>query len=320
MNSTSRRLQLNAVRCGVCRGDDFVEYATGRDFEYKTSDDEFRMVECKACSNVYLNPRPVADELPTIYPPSYYSYNYDTQIHPLAVWAKEQMDRAKIKGLFKHLPVSKPVFLDVGCGNGRFLKMLHKLGVPKENLYGVELDQRQIDRLNGEGFKGFYGRIEEVCKKLPAGQFDLIVMLQVLEHVDDPDKVVKSLSALLNHGGVLVVETPNTNSLDVKLFKNRYWGGYHFPRHWNLFNRDTLARLAKNNGLQVKGFEFLPGHSFWIFSLHHFVEERWQNHLLADWLNPFQNVPLLCIFTAFDLVRAGLGFETSNIRLIARRP
>jgi hypothetical protein len=53
-----------------------------------------------------------------------------------------------------------------------------------------------------------------------------------------------SLAKLLAPGGILIVETPNTKSWDVKLFRRGYWGGYHIPRHWNLLSAATLKRLA----------------------------------------------------------------------------
>jgi hypothetical protein len=48
-----------------------------------------------------------------------------------------------------------------------------------------------------------------------------------------------------------VIVTDNTDALDFKIFKGGYWGGYHFPRHWNLFNRKSLTKLAgKGQGLK----------------------------------------------------------------------
>src|SRR5581483_3400752 len=286
---------------------------------YHTSEDEFRMVECKACRNVYLNPRPAATELSRIYPNNYYAYNYDTAVHPIARKAKDFLDRMKVNAWLKYTSESRPCFLDVGCGNGRYLKMLHSMGVPKEQLFGVEMSHDSINALKAEGYQAYYGRIEDVAAQLPRGKFDLIVLLQVLEHVESPKAVMESLSGLLNKGGVLIIETPNTRSLDVRLFREGYWGGYHFPRHWNLFDRETLARLTNEQHLDVKGVSFLPSHSFWIFSCHHLIEDRWGMTRLARFFNPLRNLALLSLFTTFDILRARLGFQTSNIQLVATR-
>lgn len=311
--------KLELVKCGVCDSDDCTPYATGEDYEYGTCDDTFYISKCNVCGNLYLNPRPVREELPRIYPPNYYAYNYDTSINPIALKAKEFLDRRKVKNWLQYVTtdLEKLNFLDVGCGNGRYLQMLHRLGVPKSQLYGIEMSQGAIASLQNEGYNAYSGRLEDVEHELPENTLDLIVLLQVIEHVEYPKKTVQTLSRLLRSGGVLVLETPNTQSLDANLFQRGYWGGYHFPRHWNLFDRSTLTHLVTAANLQVKDIQFLPSPAFWILSYHHAIADRWQNLKLATWFDPLQNLPLLSLFTAIDLVRAKLGFSTSNIQFVA---
>lgn len=316
---SEKALKFETVSCGVCASDDFSEITDGKDFEYQTTGDVFKIVECRECGNWYLNPRPAKEELSIIYPPDYYAYNYAETVHPLAVKAKDFLDRQKSKVWLKYVSTDKPVFLDVGCGDGRYLRMLHQLGVPKNQLYGVEMSDQVIDRLNKEGFNGYAGRIEDVEPHLPHGLFDLIVSLQVLEHVESPLEMMKSVAKLLRPGGVLIIETPNTKSFDVRLFKQKYWGGYHFPRHWNLFDEKTLRKMAEESGLEIVEFNYLPSHSFWIYSLHHVFLDKFDSPKIAKFLNPFRNIPLLALFTGFDLIRSKAGFRTSNIQMIARK-
>ena len=317
---TTPQLHLRPVACGVCDADDWQLCATGQDYEYHTSEDLFQMVECNLCGNIYLNPRPNTDDLSQIYPENYYSYNYETAVHPIARRAKDFLDQMKIKNWMKHISTAQPWFLDVGCGDGRYLKMLNSVGIPKEQLYGVEMSHESVNGLKNEGYESFYGRIEDVSPDLPKEGFDLIVLLQVIEHVESPKAVIHSFAGLLRKGGVLLIETPNTKSLDVSLFRKSYWGGYHFPRHWNLFNKSTLSQLVEEQGLSVKKISFLPAHSFWIFSCHHLIANRWGMARLARFFNPLRNLALLGLFTAFDMVRAMLGFQTSNIQIVAVKP
>jgi 2-polyprenyl-3-methyl-5-hydroxy-6-metoxy-1,4-benzoquinol methylase len=317
---TPKTLRLESVRCGVCDGDRWSPRASGKDYEYRTSDDTFQVVQCQSCGNLYLNPRPIAAELSTIYPENYYAYNYEASINPIARKAKEILDRRKVKTWLQsvRLPLEKIVFLDVGCGNGRYLDMLHQLGVPKSQLYGIEMSQTAVDRLQAEGYSCYFGRLEEVAAELPQQTFELIVLLQAIEHVESPRNALQLLSKLLKPGGVLILETPNTQSLDFRLFQHGYWGGYHFPRHWNLFDRQTLTQLAVQANLAVMQVNFLPSPAFWILSLHHTIGDRWQNQALANFFDPLQNLILLSVFTSFDLIRAKLGFSTSNIQVILR--
>ena len=210
--------------------------------------------------------------------------------------------------------------LDVGCGNGRYLKRLHRLGLAKHNLYGVEMNEAAIDQLNQGGFQGYYGRLEDVAPELPDNSFDVIILLQVLEHVANPAQIIQILAQLLRPGGHLILETPNMEGWDAQLFHEGYWGGYHFPRHWHLFSQKTLEKLFEDANLETLKFRSLPSHAFWILSYHHWLEHQLNWRRVAAHFNPLQNIPLLSVFTGFDLVRSCLGFSTSNIEAIARKP
>ena len=99
------------------------------------------------------------------------------------------------------------------------------------------------------GLKVHLGSIEEL--DLPENSFDLAFMIQTIEHVEKPEKVLSAVQKILKPGGKLVIVTDNTDSIDFKFFKDSYWGGYHFPRHWNLFNRKSLTKLAEKTGFEV---------------------------------------------------------------------
>ena len=96
------------------------------------------------------------------------------------------------------------------------------------------------------------GSVESI--DLPQNTYDLVFMIQTIEHVEKPDEVLRGIHKLLKPGGKLVIVTDNTDSLDFRFFKKSYWGGYHFPRHWNLFNRNSLTKLAEKTDFEVAGF------------------------------------------------------------------
>ncbi len=236
--------------CPVCGASDYSQFAVGFDYELLTCSNPWRFVQCRACQHVWLNPRPAVAELGVVYPPTYYAYNYDA-INPIARKAKELLDRRKIAKIVRHCPKAPKSYLDVGCGDGRFLRVMEQRGVPRSGLYGLELDKRVVERLRGQGYSSvFCGRAEDISS-FPDGGIDLVTMFHVIEHVDNPETVIGRVRRWLSPGGVFALETPNLDSLDARLFRPTYWGGYHIPRHWNLFKPAAISRLLTDNGLEV---------------------------------------------------------------------
>jgi SAM-dependent methyltransferase len=305
------------VRCCVCGASAGEVVASGQDYEYETTADVFQVKRCAGCGHHYVSPRPATEDLGTIYPADYYAYRFIENLSPLARRTKAFLDGRKVRAWLQETPVRTPRFLDVGCGDGWFLRILHDQGVPKDCLWGVEIGDAPIEQLRRDGFQGRSGTIEAV--DLPAGSFDLIVVLQVIEHVSDPEAVLQKLARLLAPGGVLILETPNLRSADFHLFRRGYWGGYHFPRHWNLFTEDSLGRLLARTGLRLTSTAYLPAPTFWVYSLHHLVKYEWGFRQAARFVDPLRNLPAVGAAAAFDLLRAKLGFRTSNMRAVIRR-
>jgi 2-polyprenyl-3-methyl-5-hydroxy-6-metoxy-1,4-benzoquinol methylase len=306
-------------RCEVCGGTDTRLFAAGYDYELITCRNHWQFAECTACTHVWLDPRPSVEALGVIYPPTYYSYNYE-QIPAVARKAKEIIDGLKMRKILALGGRTPEHYLDVGCGDGRYLEALARRGVPQSGLFGLELDEQIVGKLQGRGLQVYCERVEE-CTRFEPGTFDLITMFHVIEHVDSPREVVEQLAGWLAPGGVLAVETPNLDSLDARLFHTGKWGGYHIPRHWHLFRPATLSRLLASVGLEVEAVRYETGHAFWMYSFHHALRYRQPPQpRLARLFDPLASVAPLAAFTAFDRLRATLGAKTSSMLITARKP
>ncbi len=207
----------------------------------------------------------------------------------------------------------------MGCGSGRFLRTMKRLGVPQRSIYGLELDEDVVKKLAEEGYQVYCQRVEE-ADEIPWTGIDLALMSHVIEHVDDPAQVVRRVRRWLTPQGVFAIETPNLESLDLRLFRDRHWGGYHIPRHWNLFTPRTLGRLLRAEGFEVLGVRYQTGHSFWMYSFHHHLRYgRRPRPGLARWFDPVSGLPFLVLFTGFDKLRSWLGSKTSSMLILAGR-
>lgn len=309
-------LPLVETHCALCGSSASDVCARGEDFEYRTASNEFTFVRCRDCAHVYLNPRPRVEDLDVIYPAHYYSF-LGTR-NPLVAKAQRKWESGKVALYREWIGDGHKRILDVGCGDGRFLSLLRDFGAPGWEMVGLEFDPRAIARCRELGFEAHAARVEDFAEEASQqGRFDAVVMLQLIEHVEDPALLCERVHRLLVPGGIFVIETPNLAGLDHRLFEGRHWGHYHFPRHWHLFSQASLRRMLEARGFEVVLAECLISTSSWIIS----HQNRLRDAGWPEWLCRlvhFQNPILLGLAVVVDVVRTRLGRPTSNQRVIAR--
>lgn len=310
--STARLLSLVETRCVLCGSHEAELAASGYDFEYSTALNHFRFVRCRSCSHLYLNPRPASSDLGVIYPSNYYAFA-ETQ-NRIVARIQRLWETNKVRVYRQAVGPGPRRILEVGCGNGRFLALLRKHGHPEWSLVGIDLDKNAVRQCVARGFDAHVTRIEDF--KAEDESFDGVIMLQLIEHVEDPAEICEQVFALLRPGGCFIIETPNLAGLDYHIFKGTHWGHYHFPRHWNLFSTSALHRLLEERGFKIRHTDSLISTSAWIVSLHNYFLDKGFPGWFVRFFS-YQNPLLLSIFVALDWVRARLGFATSNQRVVA---
>lgn len=311
----SRRPTIGLVEtsCCVCGSSASGPEATGRDFEHDTVPEEFRFVRCLSCGHIYLDPRPDAQALSVIYPADYYAYSEVGS--GLARRLRRAREARKVRLYRDAIGDGARRILDLGCGNGRLLTQLRAHGPASWELVGVDFSEAAVRQCREKGFRARAMRIEDFTAE--DGTFDAVIMLQLIEHLEDPRGTLARVRALLKPGGLLILETPNVAGLDYRWFRGRWWGMYHFPRHWNLFSTSGLERLLQDVGFVVLRTDYLISSSSWIVSFHNLLLDRGWPASLVRFFH-FQNVALLPPFALIDLARIQLGLQTSDQRLIAK--
>jgi SAM-dependent methyltransferase len=139
---------------------------------------------------------------------------------------------------------SGPV-LELGFGGGGLITQLLDDGV---DAMGVELDATLVDQMNAR----YPGRFihSDILALQTSTKFHLIYSANVLEHVGDPELLLRKLGSLLTDDGTLVCMTPNAGSIDARIF-GPDWYQLWYPQHLLLYSAAASRLLFKRARLDL---------------------------------------------------------------------
>jgi 2-polyprenyl-3-methyl-5-hydroxy-6-metoxy-1,4-benzoquinol methylase len=289
--------------CPLCKSTKVSFHARAHDIEYCTSDREYDFHHCISCDVLFIDPM-LSDRLGEIYPPNYYSFKETKKNAVIAI--KEWLDRRALASLTRKIPGKTLSVLDIGGGTGFLLDQVKLADARVNSTAVVDIDEgaREVALANGHAFH--LSRFEEF--EAQGQSFDLILMLNLVEHVVDP-------AAMLSPHGIIWVKTPNFDSLDARLFRHHSWTGYHTPRHFVIFKRASLERIADQSGLVVTDFSYTQGAPFWSVSLLDLLRRFGLVSISAERPAIYHPLmPLLQAATAFfDFARKPFGARLSQM-------
>ncbi len=178
------------------------------------------------------------------------------------------------RDLTRALPFKGLRILDIGCGGGLLAEPMARLGA---DVLGADAAARNIPvaQIHAEqaGLKIDYRHTTAEALAAAGEVFDVVLNMEVVEHVADPQAFLTTCQVLLKPGGLMVCSTINRNP---KSFIMAIIGAEYVMRwlpkgthDWNRFiTPDELFELIENAGLQAvdrKGFVFNP--ILWSWSL-----------------------------------------------------
>jgi len=236
---------MENVKCNLCGSDETKVMLKAKNRSKVEQGRIFTLVKCSDCGLAYLNPRPDKEEIKKYY--EGYHSRADAKfadIEQTEIWGipwREAM-RRKAMPILKHKTSGK--ILDIGCGDGSLLKYLKESGW---ETYGVEFQESaSLYARDVLGIDVFAGRLED--SDYPEESFDVISLIHVLEHLPDPSSILKKVRSLLKKDGILLIEVPNFNSFEARVFRSK-WVGIAAPLHLYQFTPRTLPLMLEKCGL-----------------------------------------------------------------------
>lgn len=198
----------------------------------------FSTYKCSKCSFVYIYPRPSQMSLK-----KYYS-NFDYK--NISFVEKRIKEDSRISlGFINPYKGSRNTLLDLGCGRGYFLLEAKSKGW---KVKGVDVSSKEVEYAT----KRLHLNVvrSDIIKYKDINKYDLITLSQVIEHIRNPNELIKKTKSLLAKNGLLYIATPNINSASAMIHGINF---EHFipPEHLNYFNNQSLKYLLEANGFRI---------------------------------------------------------------------
>jgi len=243
---------LQYVDCRICAGEEHETFLKARGY---------RIVRCRSCGLWFVNPQPTLEELAQFYA------RYDDG----EVWRSgEDSFNREIRKVILRFKRQGAV-LDVGCGSGKFLDCMREVGL---TVTGIEPSQSATEYAEPSGRPEiFKGTVEEYVLKNVGRKFDVVTLLNVLEHIRDPRKMLLKLRELMAPDALLAVVVPDARfhalvggARRLLNVSDPYWlekqkgvlSGFKLPDHLSSFAPGTISLLLQRCGFPIVAVRNAP--------------------------------------------------------------
>ncbi len=159
------------------------------------------------------------------------------------------------QGIEQHIPVGKNIVLEIGCAAGRLGKRLRERN-KVDRIIGIELFEpaaREAKKIYDEVIVGDIESIELNY----SNYFDFVICGDVLEHLKEPDAILKKIHGMLKMDGVLIVTIPNIQHYSV-IFNLLFKGSWEYrdagimdKTHLRFFTRKSFSRVLLDNNYSI---------------------------------------------------------------------
>jgi ubiquinone/menaquinone biosynthesis C-methylase UbiE len=204
--------------------------------------------------------------------------------------------------------------LDIGCGTGDFVKY-----IASNTSFDVTCTEININNVNdikkSYDINAKYGFLTEI--NFPTNHFDVITIWDVLEHIQNPKKLLVEIRRILKPNGILIIRIPNGDSIDFKIF-GKYWAGLDAPRHYYTFSTKSITELLNNSGFIIKSRQTnIGGYLNLVTSISFLLNSQEINSKVKNIILKFLrgNLPQLLFFPITGI--KNLFFQGTSLTVVA---
>lgn len=217
--------------------------------DYQNSN-SVNILDCKNCNHKFQ------ENYSVLYEDEYYSY-YDKLYNKEKKEIFNNENKLNYKKIFKKFEnhvikynLDKNI-LDIGSGYGELVNYANE---NQWNALGIELSKEAVKI--AEKFKINVKNININNNYFYNKKFSIIILTEVIEHLDDPNTLINNIGDLLLKNGILYLTTPNFNSIDRYIMSSE-WHVIH-KEHINYFTKKSL----NNYLLSFNKFDVIEKKSF----------------------------------------------------------
>ena len=222
---------IQNIRCIVCNNRE------EKNFRVKYEKEDYVIVECLECTFHFI-------------PPAYRQHIDYTEYKTTAVaqemakgdvWLKIQRNKLRYRLIRRYQKTGR--IYDIGCGFGHFLLTGRMLGY---SVMGNELSKANFDFVKNLGIPVEGGDFLDVSEET---QYDIMTLWDVLEHIDEGDRIIEKAARMLKPGGYVFIQVPQIDSIIARLLRGK-WPAMGLD-HVNYFSRKTIRLLTERYGIEL---------------------------------------------------------------------
>lgn len=156
----------------------------------------------------------------------------------------------KFKEVAKFIPENSKI-LDIGCNDGK-IRFFFK----NPNYFGIDVNKNLINNLKKQGIKAKQIDLNRQNLPFKKEKFDYILLLDILEHVINPEKLLRDAKEKLNKNGKIIITLPNDYHIlnKIRFIFNKHLTENPFAPfgHLHYFPIKSGEEFLRKNGFKIE--------------------------------------------------------------------